>query len=206
MIGFLFVLLVFIAWAIENYRKSSAEDYSKHNPVNIHGEKSYYDKDGTQRLLSNNRKVFYSVDPWTGDYTCQDLKTREVLRNFSEEKRDKENEKSLAEAIEKGEKYYLFRMQGDQNFFHGERVQGWRYKNIIDGSLCVLRRVPSFICNGEGSSFYMDIETGKYKDAYYFSIEDEIKNAKRDEEVKCKFNEWRDKVKDKGKFYNHMNW
>ena len=53
MIGFLFVLLVFIAWAIENYRKSSAEDYSKHNPVNIHGEKSYYDKDDIPQIVSD---------------------------------------------------------------------------------------------------------------------------------------------------------
>lgn len=206
MIGFLFILFIFIAWAIESHRKSSIEDYSKHNPINIHGERSYFDKNGVQRLLGSNRKVSYSVDPWTGDYVCTDLKTRETLRNFSEENRNKQNEDSLLKAIQNGEKYYLYRMQGDKNFFYEEKVRGWRYKNIIDGSLCVKRNVPSFICKGNGSDFYMDVETGKYKDAIYFSDEDELKNAKHDEEVKRKFNEWRSSVKDKGDFYNHMNW
>ena len=206
MIGFLFVIFVFIAWAIESHRKVSAESYSRRNPVNIHGEKSYYDADGVQRLLGNKKEVMYSVEPLTGDYLCRDLKTREVIKNFSEEERNEKNEKALIEAIDKGKHYYLYRMKGDQNFFHCEKVRGWRYRNITDGSLCVIRRVPDFICNGRGSNFFMDIETGRYKDPYYFSVEDEMKNYKHDEEVKRKFNEWRERVKDKGDFYNHMNW
>lgn len=207
MIGFIFVLVVLLAIFYESYRKSKDENYSRHNPVNIHNEKSYYDRDGVQRFLGDNKKVNYSVDPYTGDYKSHDGDTREILRNFSAEERDRQNAKALAEAKRKGEKYYLYRMEGDRNSFHGHQVKGIRYKNIEDGKLYVKRMVPNFICNGNGSSFYMNIESGMYEDAIYSNKENitpEI--VKRDEEVKKKFNEWRESVRDKGDFYNLMDW
>lgn len=207
MIGFLFVLVVLIAILYESHRKSKDEKYSKHNPMNIYGEKSYYDKDGIQRLLDDDEKVNYSVDPWTGDFQSFDGNTRKMLRNFSAEDREKQNAEALEEAMRNGEKYYPYRIAGDRNLFYNHRVKGMRYKNIENGKLYVQRMVPPFICNGHGSSFYMDVESGMYEDAIYFDEKYKTpENIKRDKEVKKKFNEWREKVKDKGDFYNLMDW
>lgn len=207
MIGFLFVLVVLAAILFESHRKSKDENYSKHNPVNIHGEKSYYDKDGIQRLLSNDKKVNYSIDPWTGDFQSFDGDSRKQLRNFSAEEREKQNARALEEARLNGEKYYLYRMEGDNNSFYDHKVKGMRYMNIENGRLYVQRMVPPFICNGHGSSFYMDVENGMYEDTIYYNEKYKTpENIKRDEEVKKKFNEWREKVKDKGDYYNLMDW
>ena len=76
--------------------KEASYDGNHRSKAGSNNQKYYMDFHGSDRRVDNNNKVMkYTIDFKTGDRVDLDLKTGEVLRNYSQEKRNKDKRKEL---------------------------------------------------------------------------------------------------------------
>ena len=120
----------------------------------------YVDSKGCERLISNNQKViktyiYYDNNPLkTKDYVLKKVGSNEIIRNYSQEEREQQENYYYKKAIELGRTAY--RLGGLQDdFIHVgiDKPKGYRYKDINTGDIYLIRTYL-------GKKYYMDIKTG----------------------------------------------
>ena len=115
----LFVVAIIGVIFIKEMLTNAYHDGQDRQKARDKGFRYYTDSQGTRRRVDNNHKVFEHVpytDDGSWDMVDEDAVTGQILRNYSQEKRDKEaekekeriekNRKSKEEAIAKGEMIY----------------------------------------------------------------------------------------------------
>lgn len=136
--------------------KDSIEDNSRRGEAEKGGKEVYIGTDGVGRNVKDGRKTMYCHQYLNGynnkpDYVLKYVGTNEIIRNFSQEDREKTERESLQEANING--YTVHRIEEKFNDHFHDECRGVRYKDIKTGAVYVLRRV-------NGKNFYMDINTG----------------------------------------------
>ena len=112
---------------------------------------TYVDNNGRMRLMKNNHIVAFAKE--NGHDILKDLKTFEVVRDYTQEKMSVEYHESKEKATKKGKK--IFCIDFDQHL-HDE-VKGMRYQDMQTGEVYVIRgighrRIP----------FYMTLDGKKF--------------------------------------------
>ena len=127
----------------------NADDYAKVNR-SLLNDKAYIDNNGKMRLKSNGHIVTHTVE--NGHYVLKDLKTLEILRDYTLEKEVLESKQSLNKAIKNGQKIYCV----DFNTHQSDKIKGMRYRNRDTNEIYVIRHTLKY-----NIPFYMDLN-GKF--------------------------------------------
>ena len=120
---------------------------------------TYIDSDGCERLTYNNQKVLqtyiYTKTPYCEykDYVLKQVDSNNIIKNYSAEKRNQEENERYNDAIKNGKTVYRLGTLRD-NYYHS-RINGYRYKDINTNAIYVIRSL-------NGVKFYMDIDTGQF--------------------------------------------
>jgi len=198
----LFVIIIFLIGAFVHSCKNGIEDNrSKQNAKNAN-QKYYLDWHGKQRRIDNNHRILEHVTDYrTGDKVDLDMKTNEILRNYSQEERLKRQQEELSWAEDNKKEKEKAIKEGRYAYSSKEKrkdptigILPWEYfqrrvsdnlllevdKNVIDYS------VPRNDIR-HNRSVYVD---AKYKFRLYECGIDARKNLKY-LEADDKYNRWR---------------
>ena len=69
---------------------------------------TYYDHNGVMHDVKTKKTIVYHVDPFTGHRVVQDGNTYETIKDVTEEKYEERRLVNKNEAIQKGNKYYIY--------------------------------------------------------------------------------------------------
>ncbi len=93
MFGIIMITALLIGGTIQACRNSISDDRSKQNAID-NNQYYYLDWQGHRRRVDNNHKVLIHVTDFnTGDKVDMDMKTGQILKNYSEIERQKEKAK-----------------------------------------------------------------------------------------------------------------
>ena len=99
---------------------------------------TYVDNNGRMRLLSNNHIVAF--DKYQGDEVLRDLKTYEIVKNYTQEKREIERQVSQSKAIQESKTIYCIDFDEHRN----DKIKGMRYQNLETGEIYVIRQIGRY--------------------------------------------------------------
>lgn len=139
--------------------KSKNENEKRRIDSIVKGNETYIGDDGCQRLNSNNQKVMqtyvYKTTPYGEyrDYVLKQVGSNNIIKNYSEEKRNKEELQNYYNATLEGKTVYRLGTLRDN--YYKSAINGYRYKDINTGTVYVIRTL-------NGVKFYMDIGTGEF--------------------------------------------
>ncbi len=135
MLGFVYTLFVSIGAVIHKTKQNKENEENKvkfQNPDGL----TYVDIEGKSRFLSNNEVGFYTYDR-NGDYVLEDA-SGYIYKNFSKEKKEKEQTKRYTEAIKNNETTYCIDDNDHKNDWY---CKGKRFKDVQTGDIYVIRRL-----------------------------------------------------------------
>lgn len=148
------VALIFLAgkgiFELYKYIKRSHEDDISKLLHSSKDNLTYIDSRGRMRLKSNNHIVVYTIEH--NHHVLKDLKTFEILKDYTYEKQQKEYEKSKAKAIAEGKRIFCI----DFDTHTHDKINGMRYKNMDTGEIYVIRQI-----GGWRIPWYMNLK-GKF--------------------------------------------
>lgn len=197
----LFILAFFCIGAFVHSCKNDIEDAkSKKNAIN-NNQNYYLDWQGSKRRVDNNHKVLEHVTDYrTGDKVDLDMKTNEVLRNYSQEERQnqhseeqkwaEDNREAKEKAIREGWYTYYAKTRtspGDSKILPYEYVD----RRVKDDLLVQDKKVPNdvFIKTEIGKCERTICVDAKYKFRLYEYSEKarSSRDVLRDDD---KYNKW----------------
>lgn len=158
MFGILYSVIMSIGGLGHNIAKNIEASERKDKAKNSY-DHTYYDKKGKRILIDNNKWVCSAIR--NGDRVLEDVKTRQVYRNFSEEQRERSEIERKQEAIKNNKTVYLY--QYNKDVPHSDLWKGDRYKDIKTGEIYVIRKRHVDLYHGIGEVLlYLNISTGKF--------------------------------------------
>lgn len=143
--------------SITNIKNCIENENRRQNSIH-RGKETYIDERGCERLVSNNQKVIktYIYKKTAGeeykDYVLKVMESNEIIRNYSEEERNKEENLKYNQAIANDKTTY--RLGSKNDHYLGTAMPGYRYKDIKTGDIYVIR-----VFNG--ARYYMNIKNGE---------------------------------------------
>lgn len=198
--GLFFIVFFCIGAFIHSCKNDIENTKSKQNAIN-NNQKYYLDWRGSKRRVDNNHKVLQHVTDYrTGDKVDLDMKTNEVLRNYSQEERtqenqeehkwEEENRKAKEKAIKEGWYSYYAKVRTRPGY---SRVVPYEYvdKRVSDDLLVKDEKVQNdaFIITAIGSrerSVCVDCD-------YKFRLYEHSQRARNNRDVlrdDDKYNKW----------------
>ena len=145
----LFVLAALGVGAMVHSCKNEAENTKDRNDAASRGQEYYLDNLGKTRSVKNNHQVLRRTTGGTKynwDTVDLDMKTGQVLRNYTQEKRDEisaekriiheENKKSKQKAIEEGRYWYSVKEPPIERYSqYGARLNYYTYQHDLNSAL-----------------------------------------------------------------------
>lgn len=122
---------------VKYVRTTTADDVAKLTNRS-HDNLTYVDSNGRIRLISNNHIVAF--EKYHNDEILRDLKTYDIVRNYSQEQRNLEAQVSQTKALQEGKKIFCV----DFNEHKNDKIKGMRYQNIETGEIYVIRQIGCY--------------------------------------------------------------
>ena len=191
MVGAL-VIIVIIVCGIAKFVDQEKREYNIINKANQNGQETYIDGRGRRRRTSDNRQFMVKKMPnghtcWVDPYTNEVLKDVTAINVANKEAKDMEGyEKRKQEAIEKGERFFLYKGYNA----YSRNVKQYPYEDITTGK----RYVPycGFMVNVDTGK--CEMRCGKYADSFFDKPEQTQFIMKRREYLNKTINSSRHKV------------
>lgn len=141
MFGIIYTLFSSIGYCVAKFveNKENAENKKKYG--NEGDGLTYIDNKCRFRLNSNNHIAMYhtSHPSCPGDYVLEDIEKNIIIKNFSKDKRDKEQQERTNEAILKGETTVCIDDITVRSTIETNGFRGNRFKDLKTGELYVIR-------------------------------------------------------------------
>lgn len=131
--------------------KLNANDRAKQNNVSKDG-LTYVDNQGRMRLMSNNHIVTF--EHYKGQYILRDLKTYDIVRNYTQEKKTAEYLNNKKKAEQEGKTVFCI----DSDKHQHDKIKGKRYLDTETNQIYVIRAIGKWRI-----PFYMDLNGNMIK-------------------------------------------
>ena len=146
MFGFIYSVFASVA-AFIGYAKDCQENNENKVKFRSQDGLTYIDTRGNDRLISTNEMVFYTMR--NGDYVLIDAHSR-VIKNYTEEKRQKALSERIAIASKNGSTVYAISEDRHERDWY---CKGTRYKDFKTGEIYVVRQI-------NGRYYYLNLSNG----------------------------------------------